>query len=310
MAARSLLNRALVATIGIAILTVAPAAAQSSGGCDLIPGAETCQGGGQGGGSGGAEDPDAGLGEFGWGPVEPLLTVCGTDPLRPQYLQRLVWSTGPLAGTYVTADDFAGSWGPGDAVPGGPAGAVFAADGFVYRWICTDPGIAADVWAETTERMSPVGVVKNPDVSGLTGLETWVWLGTDPTVAPFRLAWTDPATGFGWVLEAWAWTATLSWSFGDGTAATLAAAGLDDARAVAGSESDPAATHTYRTSSAGAGLADGYPLTVTAVWVGEYRWSADGGTTWSLPVPMSGSFTDTATITYPVLQVRSALITP
>ena len=274
------------------------------------PGSARCNGSGTnpgGGGSGGEDEED--LGDFAWGAVEPLDTVCGSDPARPQYLQRLVWASGPNAGDFVTPDDFGVAVGTGDQVPGGPPGVVFAADGFVYRWVCSSLDIGADVWAATQERMADASVDTSPSVAGLTGLETWTWFGGDPTVQPFQLVWTDPATAFTWTLEAWAWTGELSWDFGDGEVHVESADGLVAAVAAAGTQADPAAAHTYRTTSTDAGFGGGYPFAFSATWVGEYRWSSDGGLSWSPTVPMIGSFNDTATVDYEVLQIRSTLVT-
>ncbi len=289
----------LLSSHAIAMLQAPP------GICELLPGAETCNGGGSEQRGGKEADP----GTFAWGAVEPLTRPCRTEPARPQYLQRLVWASGPSAGTYVTADDFGGGYGSGSRVPNGPAEVVFAADGYAYRWVCSSRDIDADVWAEATERMDDAAVTKNPVVSGLTGLETWAWFDGDPTVQPFQVTWTDPATGFTWTLEAWAWMRDMTWSFGDGEVHVESARGLDEALAVAGTVDNPAAVHTYRATSADAGFDDGYPFEFSATWVGQYRWSADGGGTWSAPVPMTGSYTDTAAIAYQVMQIRSALVT-
>lgn len=244
-----------------------------------------------------------------WGAYDPLDSVCEGDPPRPQYLQLLVWVTGSRAGQLVHQSDL-GGMAPGDAVPGGPAGAVFAADGYVYQWVCASIDAADDVWEEAVRQMQPVALHKNPDTGGITGLETWVWYDGDPTVDPFQLAWTDPATGVVWTLEAWAWISAYEWSFGDDSSITSAAPAFADALAAAGSESDPAGTHVYRSTSTEAGHEDGYPFTFDATWVGEWRWSADAGATWSVTVPMTGTFTDTVTIDYQVVQVRSMLLTP
>lgn len=244
-----------------------------------------------------------------WGISDPLESSCPGDPPRPQYLQLLVWNSGPLTGLLVEQSQFSGL-GPGDAVPGGPAGAVFAADGYVYQWVCASIDAALEVWAEALRRMEPVALHKSPDTGGITGLETWVWYDGDPTVDPFQLAWTDPATGVTWTLEAWAWIATFAWDFGDDATVLASAAAFDDALVAAGSVDDPAGTHTYRSTSDEAGHEAGYPFGFDATWIGEWRWSSDGGASWSAVVPMVGTFTDTATVGYDVVQVRSLLVTP
>jgi hypothetical protein len=187
---------------------------------------------------------------------------------------------------------------------------MFAADGYVYQWVCASVDAATDVWEETLRRMQPVTLHKNPDTGGLTGLETWVWYDGDPTVDPFQLAWTDPATGVPWTLEAWAWITTFEWDFGDENTVLAEAAVYEEARSAAGTEDDPAGTHTYRSTSVDAGHEGGYPFTFDATWIGEWRWSSDGGVSWSATVPMVGTFTDTASLAYEVVQVRSVLLTP
>lgn len=306
MAPRSAIAFLIGLTLGLVYWGLPSAAQEPPGICDLLPGAEICNGGGTdpGGGGGAEEEPSS----YAWGAVEPLLSSCADDPPRPQYLQRLVWGSGPNAGEYVTLGDFDLILGPRDPVPGGPPGAVFAADGFAYRWVCSSLDIAADIWAQAQRFMDPVTVDKNPSVSGLTGLETWAWYDGDPTVQPFQLVWTDPSTGFSWTLEAWAWMGNMTWEFGDGDVHVESAGDLAEAASVSGTEYQPAATHTYRTTSADAGYTGGYPFSFAATWVGEYRWSGDGGGSWSGTAPMSGSYTDSAAIAYEVLQVRSALV--
>lgn len=242
-----------------------------------------------------------------WGAASPNRSTCPTGEPRPEYTQRLVWTEGPLAGSYVHDSQFAGSPGPGDPVPGGPPGAVFAADGYVYRFVCAAVEVTDDVWVEAVRRMTPVDLEKSPGVRGLTGVETWVWYSGQVQVEPFQLDWIDPVTAVPWVLEARAWVGELAWSFGDGQAERVVVGVFDDAPASAGTQASPAGAHVYETSSAEAGYVDGYPFDFAATWQGEYRWSADGGSTWSPWVPMTNSFTDTVALTYEVAQVRSAL---
>lgn len=287
------------------IPTAAIAAEEPPGVCDLQPGLPICQGGGTDPGDSGETE-----GDMAWGTLDPVTSICPGDPPRPQYLQRLVWTTGPNFGSHVHVSDFGGTFGPGDPVPGGPTGAVFAADGYVYRWVCTDPSVGDDVWEEAVEQMTPIDVDVSPTVTGLTGLETWVWYDGQVTVDPFQVAWTDPATGVGWILEARAWVAEHRWDLGDDTTITATATVFGDARGAAGTETDPAGTHTYRTTSAGAGHTDGYPFTYDATWVGDYRWWSTAADAWSVWVPMANTFTDTTTLSYEVIQIRSIVGQP
>ena len=255
-------------TFASAGLASAAAAQDLPGRCDLQPWLPMCDGGG------GTDpgDPDSVEGDMVWGAYDQLTSVCPGTPPRPQYLQRLVWATGPNAGTHVHTSDVPGSFGPGDPVPNGPVGAVFAADGYVYRWVCSDPSVAEDVWEEARELMLPIEIEKNPHVTGLTGLETWVWYSGQTTVEPFQVAWTDLATSVGWILEARVWIATHQWEMGDGEIITAAATVFAEGAEGGGTEANPAGTHTYRTTSAQFGFVDGYPFTFEATWVGEFRW--------------------------------------
>jgi hypothetical protein len=244
-----------------------------------------------------------------WGPVEPVGSACTDGTPRPAYLQRLIWTAGPLEGAYVHQTHFTPTPGPGDPVPAGPAGAVFAADGYVYRTVCVAVAITDDVWVEARRRMAPVELERDPALRGLAGLETWVWYSGQVQVEPFQLDWVDPTSGAVWVLEARAWIGRFGWDFGDGTVAVVPAGSYDQAPTASGSEDAPAAGHVYETSSGDAGFADGFPFVFFATWQGEYRWSSDGGSSWSAFVPMVNTFTDTAAIAYDVIQVRSVITT-
>jgi len=299
--------RSVVWILIIGVLTVAaPVAAQElpPGYCDIHPTDPACRGGGPGGGGGGGSEVPT---PMWWGAAEPVGSVCADGSPRPSYLQRLVWTAGPLEGAYVHQSQFTPTPGPGDPVPGGPPGAVFAADGYVYRIVCAAATITDDVWVEARRRMAPVELQRDPAIRGLAGLDTRVWYSGQTQVQPFRLPWVDPSTGVSWVLEARAWIARLVWDFGDGAAADVRALVFEDAVVAAGSEADPAAGHIYEVSSAEFGLVDGFPFVFSATWVGEYRWSSDGGSTWSPYVPMTNSFTDVAGIDYEVIQVRSVI---
>ncbi len=293
----------LVLIVLLGVTSTAAVRGTPPGFCDLFPRHERCQGGGPGGGGGGSGTPTP----MWWGAAEPVPSACADGSPRPAYLQRLVWTSGPLEGSYVHQTHFTPTPGPGDPVPGGPPGAVFSADGYVYRIVCAAASITDDVWVEARRRMAPVQLERDPVVRGLSGLDTWVWYSGQVQVDSFRLPWVDPATGVGWVLEARAWIARFAWDFGDGTVVDLHAPRFDDAVGVAGSETDPAAGHVYEVSSGGFGFSEGFPFVFFATWQGEYRWSSDGGNTWSPYVPMANSFTDAAAIDYEVIQIRSVI---
>lgn len=299
--------RVVVWGLAIALLVPHGAFAQSDtpapGVCEFDPDHPACRGGGPGGGGGGQEVPEP----MWWGPIEPVGSACSDGSPRPAYLQRLVWTAGPLEGAYVHQSHFTPTPGPGDPVPGGPPGAVFAADGYVYRTRCVSVSVTDDVWAEARRRMSPVELERDPAVRGLAGLETWVWYSGQVQVEPFRIDWVDPSTGAAWMLEARAWIGRFVWDFGDGTVAAVRADTYASAVEASGSHNDPAAMHVYEVSSGQAGYVDGFPFVFSASWQGEFRWSSDGGSTWSLPAPMSNTFTDTAAIAYDVVQIRSVI---
>ena len=273
--------------------------------CDLAPWLTECTGGGSGDPTPAPNPADPARME--WAGAEPLASVCPTSPPRPRYFQRLMWQTGPNAGQWVHSSDFPTSPGPGYSVPGGPAGAVFAADGFVYQFLCVSASFGDDVWAEARRQMERVTAEHDPYVRGLTGLETFVWYSGDAHVEPFLLAWTDPSAGITWTVEAWAWINRFSWDFGDGTVRIRTATTPSDLPSAQGTPDRPAASSTYETTSKSSGFEGGFPFAFQGTWIGQYRWSADGGATWSASVPMANAFTDVATVDFEVVEVRSTL---
>jgi len=275
--------------------------------CDQGPSGNRCIATGSGGDDVSADDGVDGESVFGpvWGPGQVLDGVCEGDPPRPRVLQWLVWGEGPDAGEIVHAGDVGEIVGRVDQEPLTPDDAVISADGNVYRTVCVDVSVTVDVWEEVERRRSSPGFDKDPVVWGLTGLETWVWYGADPQVAPFGVTWADPETGATIELEAWAWISQLRWDFGDGGIATTTAATFEQAPAAAGSHEDPAGTHMYETTSTRAGFPDGYPVSTEATWVGEWRWNTTDG--WSAPVPMATTVTDRFDTLYQVVQIRSVL---
>jgi hypothetical protein len=129
----------------------------------------------------------------------------------------------------------------------------------------------------------PEPVVRlSPGQGGLTGLETWYWYSGGANVS----------VGFGaggFAIAAEASAANFRWSTGDGSVLTSSKPG---------SEETPAASHVYRTKSAG------YPVSLSMVWTGRYTWSGfgDSGSGPLGPVTVTGE-----THPYPVAEVRSVL---
>ena len=256
-------------TFASAGLASAAAAQDLPGRCDLQPWLPMCDGGG------GTDpgDPESVEGDMVWGAYDQLTSVCPGTPPRPQYLQRLVWATGPNAGTHVHTSDVPGSFGPGDPVPNGPVGAVFAADGYVYRWVCSDPSVAEDVWEEARELMLPIEnreepARDRPDRSRNVGV---VLRPDHRRAVPGRLDRSSDKCRLDSGSESVDRHSPMG-EMGDGEIITAAATVFAEGAEGGGTEANPAGTHTYRTTSAQFGFVDGYPFTFEATWVGEFRW--------------------------------------
>jgi hypothetical protein len=224
---------------------------------------------------------------------------------RPLAIRTLYWVVGSQSGGRVHISDFPGFTNPGSPVPGGPPGAVFGFDGLVHDDTCVSETWAGDVWGRVAELIPQAELSKSPHVRGLTGLETWAWYEGDTQIPPFGFEVTDELTGLSIGVEAWAWITTYRWDFGDGAVGGSVAYRFEDAPSAAGSEGDPPARHTYETSHADAGLAEGYPFGVDVTWVGEFRWWDGAG--WSGVEPMVGEAVLSEVIAYPVPEVRSVL---
>ncbi len=176
--------------------------------------------------------------------------------------------------------------------------------------VVPDPG-SEGAWAGVAEAIAaladPVWLA-NPDgttSSGLTGLETWLWYPNPTRVGPIGVIWTDPVTGIISAVEGRGWVRTLTWGVGEGENA-VSAGSFDAAASIGGSEAQPAATHVYNTTSTAAGFSDGYPVSVTLLWIGETR-IRPPGSPWFSWTPIGNTLTNTATDIYEVVEVRSSL---
>ncbi len=178
--------------------------------------------------------------------------------------------------------------------------------------ICINPNPGTDeVWDAVAEAIAaladPVWSA-NPDgttSTGLTGLETWLWYQNPTQVGPIGVIWTDPVTGITSAVEGRGWVGTLTWGVGEGENA-VSAGSFDAGASIGGSEAQPAATHVYNTTSTAAGFGEGYPVSVTLLWLGETR-IRPPGTGWLSWTPIGNTLTDTATDLYEVVEVRSSL---
>lgn len=180
------------------------------------------------------------------------------------------------------------------------------------EYVCTDPTpgkqAAWDAVAAAIAVLADPEWVANPDgttVSGLTGLETWLWYPNPTQVGPIGVVWTDPVTGVSSAIEGRGWVGTLTWNVGEAQYAVNAAS-FGAGRLVGGSEDAPPARHTYNTTSATAGHSTGYPVWVTLLWIGETRIRPPGAP-WFGWNPIPNSLTEEAASAYPVVEVRSNL---
>lgn len=127
-----------------------------------------------------------------------------------------------------------------------PWGGFVDSSGRVYQTACWD-GAEAEAVVEGelvsgSELLSPPEFTRNPELVGLTGLETWLWFEGATQLPPIALAWTDPATGISHNLEGRAWIESITWDLGNGDAvSTSHAAEFDDAAGLGGSLANPAA---------------------------------------------------------------------
>lgn len=267
------------------------ALAQTPGSCDIFVGSIECTGGGTGGGgeTGSDDDEDGETPAYYWG----AWGTSGQCPDgSPRVVRYLMWATGG----YVEPWELAAL----------PPGVIFSVDR-VFQMICTEFPID-DLWDEVVEEIERLpGLVweTSPSASGITGLETWFWHSGPTVVGPIEAAWTHPPTGITYTLQGRGWVGEAGWATGDGAILTADADTWDDGAGVGGSAEQPAARHTYERTSATAGHASGYPVSVSLRWVGDWRWSSGGG--WSPWQPMDGTHTTSASADYEVQQIIGTL---
>lgn len=171
-----------------------------------------------------------------------------------------------------------------------------------------DPGIEAAWDADAIAALADPVWSANPDgttSSGLTGLETWLWYQNPTRVGPIGVTWTDPVTGITSAVEGRCWVGTLTWGVGEGRYA-VSAGSFGAGASIGGSEAQPVATHVYDTTSTAAGFGEGYPVSVTLLWVGETRIRPPGAP-WFTWTQIGNTLTNTATDLYKVVEVRASL---
>jgi len=180
------------------------------------------------------------------------------------------------------------------------------------EYVCTDPTPGKEAAWDAVEAAIAALVdpqwTANPDgaiAAGLTGLEAWLWYPNTTQVGPIGVQWTDPITGVTSAIEGRGWVGALTWNAAEAeyqvNAASFGAGGL-----IGGSEESPPARHRYHTASGEAGYSNGYPVSVTLLWVGETRIRPPGAP-WFGWNPIPNTLTEVATDLYPVVEVRSRL---
>ncbi|MEX1281495.1 MAG: hypothetical protein AB1Z55_12335 [Acidimicrobiia bacterium] len=192
-------------------------------------------------------------------------------------------------------------------MPDPPDGSILGRDR-IYQLVCSDlPD--ENLWdelVEAIEALPPPVWESSPPEPGITGLETWLWHSGITTAGPVTVTWTDGTSGRTFTLEGRAWVGTIEWDTGDGTTVRADATDHAAGRSVGGSEGEPAARHTYETSSVEAGRAAGYPVSLTITWVGEWRWR-DGSGPWQSWQPMLSTADVSTADLFEVVQIVSDL---
>ncbi len=271
-------HQRLIATailaVGLAVVLAAPASANHEG-CYFDPavGALVCPGHEGGGPGDPGDEPD-----YYYTPWQ-YLGVCDWT-IALEFRRYRIYTDGvtPTEVEYRCVD----------VTPGGEAAWDAVADAIAV--------LASPVWSS-----NPDGTTS----SGLTGLETWLWYQNPTRVGPIGVTWTDPATGITSAVEGRGWIGTLTWGVGDDQYA-VSAGSFGAGASIGGSEAQPAATHIYDTTSTAAGFSEGYPVSVTLLWIGDTRIRPPGGP-WLTWTPIANTLTATATDLYEVVEVRSSL---
>lgn len=187
-----------------------------------------------------------------------------------------------------------------------------------YNMECMEivPGDPAD-FANVTELVPSTQSNVNPTVSGLTGLETWLWYDfSAPTSSELVAQVTVPARGTTWVLDMNAWVDEVWWDMDCETAcdyrgprAGVSEAGIDHVLDLPDTREQPAplydggieqeglsaAEHLYRTKG-------DYIVSTSTVWRGIYTFL--GVTYYYDPVVVSSA------LPYQVVEVRSIITEP
>ncbi len=178
----------------------------------------------------------------------------------------------------------------------------------MYQLVCSDlpePSVW-DELASAIEALPPPVWEASPPEPGITGLETWLWHSGNTDAGPISVSYTDGVTGRSFTLEGRAWVGTITWETGDGETVRVDALSHASGLTIGGTEEQPAATHTYETSSAEAGESAGYTVALDLTWVGEWRWR-EGSGPWTAYQPMLSTATASNTGQYEVVQIVSDL---
>ena len=244
-------------------------------------------------------------------------TECTIDEGR--WREWLFYGDDPATGQLV-GDDIIVQIPGGDGI--GLIGGAFGLElinpgpnhGDVTRPYCGPPPVPdIDVW-DAAEGFLPapnLSLSPNPVIdgrpTGVTGMEMWLWF--DPGVP----GWDPPETTVsvtaaagGFTAQVDAWIAAVRWIFDNGDFASIGfvepgsttAPPVDHYRLVSGSEEQPARTYNYATK----GL---YALAIEVIWMGRFElFDAAGSSLGEYPLD---PYTDTETIGYQVIEIRSVL---
>lgn len=208
--------------------------------------------------------------------------------------------------------------GDGIGLIGGAAGLELVNPGpnhgDVTRPFCGPPPVPdIDVWdAASSELPEPnLSLSPRPVVDGLptgvTGMELWLWFDPGaPGWDPPEVTVSVSASAGGLATRVDAWIAAVRWDFDNGDSAsigfvepgTTTPPSVDHYRSIAGTEAEPAGTYLYETK----GL---YGLAIEVIWTGRFELFDTAGN--SLGTYPLDPYTDTETLSYRVLEIRSIL---
>ena len=188
--------------------------------------------------------------------------------------------------------------------------------GHVTRPFCGQPPVAdIDAWDAAAEALPAPNLSLSPSPivdglpTGVTGMEMWLWFdpGTPGWDRPEVTVSVTASVG-GLTTRVDAWIAAVRWDFDNGDSESIGFVEpgsttpppVEHYRAISGSEEEPARTYLYGTK----GL---YALTIEVIWTGWFElFDAAGATLGTYPLD---PYTDTETISYSVIEIRS-VITP